>query len=341
MTATQPVLSRRAFIGTSAIAVASLATVGAPSANAEGRLSSEDGVAPTKVRFDSGDSFIVGNLYLPGDYDDGSQYPAVVVAGSLTSVKEQMGGVYALEMSRRGFMALALDYRHYGESGGEPRQYEDPEAKALDLSAALTYLASRADVRSDGLLLLGVCTSGGTVLYTAARDERVAAVACVASHLAEPSITPALYGGEEGVASRREAAKTARAAYEATGENELILAYHNTDTTASHLGPMPYYMDQTRGGGVAAWTNAFAVMSWDNWLDFDPVSQAAGVTIPTLIVHTDLCALPEQARKTYAALKGPKTLHWTTGDHFEFYDGPEKVGEAVEVAAQHFRRHLA
>ncbi len=149
------------------------------------------------------------------------------------------------------------------------------------------------------------------MLYTAARDERVAAVACVASHLAEPSITPvALWAGREGVASRREAAKAARAAYEATGENERLFSppFHNTDTTASHLGPMPYYMDQTRGGGVAALTNAFAVMSWDNWLDFDPVSQAAGATIPTLIIHTDLCALPEQARKTYAALKGPKTL---------------------------------
>ncbi len=64
------------------------------------------------------------------------------------------------EMAGRGFMALAIDYRHYGESGGEPRQYEDPEAKALDLSAALTLLGPRADVRSDGLLLLGVCTSG-------------------------------------------------------------------------------------------------------------------------------------------------------------------------------------
>jgi fermentation-respiration switch protein FrsA (DUF1100 family) len=341
MSAILSALSRRAFLGTSALAVASLATFAGRAAATEATLSATGGPMPEKVRFTSGDSFVVGNLYVPADYAQGTRYPAVVVVGSLTSVKEQMGGIYAIEMARRGFVALAIDYRHYGESGGEPRQYEDPEAKAADLSAAVTYLASRPDVRTDGIALLGVCTSGGTVLYTAARDERVAAVASVASHLAEPSITPALYGGVEGVARRREAGKAARAAYEATGENALIFAYHNTDTTASHVAPMEYYMDQTRGGRVKAWTNAFAVMSWENWLDFDPVSEAARVTIPALIVHTDNCALPDQARKTYAALKGPKTMHWTTGDHFQFYDGPEKVAEAADVTAEHFRRHLA
>ena len=110
-----------------------------------------------------------------------------------------MGGIYAAEMGRRGVMALAIDYRHYGESGGEPRQYENPETKAEDLVAAVTYLASRQDVRPGSVGLLGICTSGGTVLYAAARDSRVGAVASVASHLAEPSITPTLYGGPEGV----------------------------------------------------------------------------------------------------------------------------------------------
>ncbi|MET0529700.1 MAG: alpha/beta hydrolase, partial [Microvirga sp.] len=285
--------------------------------------------------------FVVGNLYVPADYSESTRYPAVVVAGSLTSVKEQMGGTYAAEMAQRGFVALAIDYRHYGESGGEPRQYEDPEAKAVDLSAAVSFLSARQDILANSISLLGVCTSGGTVLYTAASDNRVAAVACVASHLAEPSITPILYGGEEGVIARREAGRAARADYEATKRNAVILAYHNVDTSASHVGPMEYYMDAARGGGVQGWTNGFAVMSWENWLDFDPVSQAALVTVPTLIVHTDYCALPDQARKTFAALKGPKTLHWTTGDHFQFYDGPEKVAEAAGVAAEHFRRYMA
>jgi dipeptidyl aminopeptidase/acylaminoacyl peptidase len=165
--------------------------------------------SPEKVRFPSGDTHVVAHLYRPGDVGS-ERYPAVVVGGSLTAVKEQMGGIHAAELARRGFVTLSLDYRNYGESGGRIRQYEDPEGKAQDLVAALEWLTRRPDVRSHQLALLGVCTSGGTVLYAAAWDERIKAVACVASHFAEPAITPSLYGGPEGVERRRAAARAAR-----------------------------------------------------------------------------------------------------------------------------------
>jgi hypothetical protein len=297
-------------------------------------------MAMQSVRFTAGDSFVVGNLHLPEDYGPNKRYPALITGGSLTAVKEMMGGTYAAEMAKRGYVALAIDYRHYGESGGKARQYEDPLAKTEDLSAAVTYLASRSDVRADSIGLVGVCTSGGTVLYAAARDNRIAAVACVASHLAEPAITPQLYGGAEAVEQRRAAGRAAQSKFMRTGENDMIVAYHNTDQRASHVGPMEYYMDPTRGGGVREWTNAFAVMSWEPWLDFDPVSEAAQVSLPALIVHTDRCALPDQARKVYELLKGPKSLHWTDGYHFDFYDGVEKVREAANAADAHFREHM-
>ena len=139
---------------------------------------------------------------------------------------------------------------------------------------------------------------------------------------------------------RREAGRAARADYERTRESAIILAYHNSDQSASHVGLMEYYMDQARGGGVPAWKNAFAVMSWEPWLDFDPVREAANVTAPALIVHSDGCAMPDQARKVHGLLKGPKTLHWTTGNHFDFYDGLEKVRQAADVVAGHFHSHL-
>lgn len=332
--------SRRAFLERSAIVAASIATLGLSSFAEAASSTSTAGDAIQKVRFAAGSSFVVGNLYLPTGYGPGIRYPAVVVGGSLTAVKEMMGGIYAAEMARRGYLTLSIDYRHYGESGGGARQYEDPDTKADDLTAAVAYLASREDVRPETIGLLGICTSGGTVLYAGARDKRIAAIASVASHFAEPSITPLLYGGPEGVEQRRAAGREARAEYERTGQNRMILAYHNTDRSASHVGPMEYYMDTSRGGGVAEWTNAFAVMSWEPWLDFDPISEAARVTAPTLIVHSDGCALPDQARKAYDLLRAPKTLHWTDGLHFDFYDGA-KVSEATDVIARHFGTHLA
>jgi fermentation-respiration switch protein FrsA (DUF1100 family) len=309
-------------------------------------LSAKELAKPQRVRFAVGNTQIVGHVYLPKDYRPTQRYAALATAGSLTSVKEMMGGIYAAEMAQRGFIGLAIDYRNFGESGGEPRQYDDSTLKSEDLSAAIAYLASRPDVEASRVGLLGVCTSGGNVVLAAACEPKVRAVAAVVGHYAEPSRAPAFYdamfnSGPEIVDRFRREGATARELYERTGENTLVLAYSNTQRTASHFGPMQYYMDPVRGGGVPQWQNAFAVMSWEPWLSFDPVGAARQVTAPTLIVHSDGAVMPEQARKVYDGLCGPKSLHWTTGGHFEFYDDPEKVREAADVAAEHFRKYLS
>jgi fermentation-respiration switch protein FrsA (DUF1100 family) len=133
---------------------------------------------PKTVSFACGGDHIAGHLYLPENHDPNQRYPAVAVGGSLSSVKEMMAGTYAGELSRRGVIGLAIDYRNYGESGGIFRQREDPESKAADLSAAVEFLSRRSDVAGTGLL--GICTSGGNVLYPASSDPRVKAIATVA-----------------------------------------------------------------------------------------------------------------------------------------------------------------
>jgi len=298
-----------------------------------------NGITPQTVSFPSGDGSVVGLLYLPQDHDPTKRYPAAVIGGSFTSVKEQMGGVYAAELAKRGIIGLAIDYRNYGQSSGAVRQYEDPETKAADLSAALQFLKSRADVSGTGLL--GICTSGGTALYTAAEDPNVGAVATVAGFFSDSALNPLLHGGDEGVERLRAEGRRARKRYEETGEIETILAYHPTDQTAASTSTSEYYMDQMRGGGVSAWRNAFAVMAWEPWLGFDPVSKAPHVTVPTLVIHSDGSAFPDQARKVYGLLAGPKELHWAEGNHFDFYDQADQVREAADRIAVHFHALLS
>ena len=48
-----------------------------------------------KITFDRDGLALVGNLFTPDDFDENGQYPAVIVEGSFTSVKEQMAGTYA------------------------------------------------------------------------------------------------------------------------------------------------------------------------------------------------------------------------------------------------------
>jgi fermentation-respiration switch protein FrsA (DUF1100 family) len=141
----------------------------------------EDQTIKEKIQFKSDGLILVGNLYKPKNFNTSKKYSAIVTGGSLTSVKEQMSGLYAEKLAENGLVSSAFDYRNYGESEGEPRQYEDLSLKLKDLEAAVTYLLSLPYVKTVGAL--GVCTLGGNMAYLASDDKRVKALAIVAAHL--------------------------------------------------------------------------------------------------------------------------------------------------------------
>jgi hypothetical protein len=60
-----------------------------------------------------------------------------------------------------------------------------------------------------------------------------------------------------------------------------------------------------------------------------------------MVVHSDGCAFPDEARKLYAALQGEKELVWADGTHFDYYDVPAQVDNAVANVTRFFRTHLA
>ncbi len=291
-----------------------------------------------KVTFNSEGLILVGHLYTPANFNPSKKYPAVITGGSLTSVKEQMAGTYAKKLAEQGLVALAFDYRNYGESEGQPRQYEDPNLKLKDLEAATSYLLSLPFVQAVGAL--GICTSGGNVAYLAAEDDRVKAVATVAAWLPDEQTLPLLYGSQENIDKLRKVGQESKERFALTGANDIILAYHNTDDSASHVGPMEYYMDQSRGGGIEEWKNEFAVMSWETWLDFEPMSKANSITTPFMVVHSNGSALPDNAKKFYDNLKGEKELVWGDGYHFDYYDQPKQVNAAVQKVSEFFLNNL-
>ena len=291
-----------------------------------------------KITFNRDNLQLAGHLFVPNNFDASKKYAAVLIGGSLTSVKEQMSGIYADKLAQQGIIALAFDYSHYGESEGFPRQFEDPEQKLKDLQAAVTYLESLDYV--SGIGALGVCTSGGNMAYLAEADDRIKAVITVAAWLPNEETLPLLYGSEENLTTLRELGNKAKEKYETQRENEIVLAYSDTDKTASHFGPMEYYMDQTRGGGVKEWKNEFSVMSWPTWLDFDPMSKAENINTPVMVIHSDGSALPDNAKKFYNNLSGEKELVWLEGYHFDFYDQEKQVNDASDNAIRFIKSYI-
>ncbi|MGC2996996.1 alpha/beta hydrolase [Streptomyces sp. G35A] len=293
-----------------------------------------------KISFDRDGVTLVGNLFTPDDFDESGRYPAVIVQGSFTSVKEQMAGTYAEKFAGQGFVALSFDYAHYGESEGQPRQYESPAEKLSDLQAAVTYLSGLPYVQAVGMV--GICTSAGNAVHLGAQDPRIKGLATIAGFLTDADVFANAYG-EDGLATRREQAAAARKKYEETGEATIITVYSETDKDAANYAPVQgaydYYTNESRGN-VPQYRNELDVSSWTDWLTFDALSRASFVTTPTIVVHSDGSALPENAKKLHEAVQGAKELVWSDGNHFDYYDSPKQIDNAVANVTRFFRTHL-
>lgn len=99
--------------------------------------------------------------------------PLVVMAGGWCYTKEIVMPYYAKHFLDAGVATLLLDYRCFGESGGEPRQHIDPLSQVEDYKAAISYAETLDEIDSDRIGVWGISYSGGHVLIVAASDPRV------------------------------------------------------------------------------------------------------------------------------------------------------------------------
>jgi fermentation-respiration switch protein FrsA (DUF1100 family) len=281
-----------------------------------------------RVHFDSAGARLVGDLYLP---ETAGEPPVAVVAGSWTTVKEQMAGRYARGLAERGIAALAFDFRGFGESEGWPRDAESPAAKTADLVAAARFLCDLPSVEGTRVGALGVCAGAGYVACAAASFHRIG---LVAPWLHDRDLAASVYGGADGVRRRVELGERAARKYRETGVVDYVPAVSATDPDAAMHGSFEYYVDTSRGA-VPQWPNRFAVLSWPDWLSFDPISAAREVVTPTVMVHSQDAAIPDGARRFHEALAGPKVMHWRSGTQFDFYDDPTTVAAALDLVAGH------
>lgn len=296
-------------------------------------------IGHNEVSFESHGETLRGHLFLPEGFDPNRAYPAVIVTGSWTTVKEQMAGLYAGRLAEQGYPALTFDFRHFGESGGQPRQYESPEHKIEDIGSAAKFMQSLPFVDDERLGGFGVCASSGYMAHAAARGDILKTLVLVAPWLHNAELVKPLYGGEEGVQDRISKGEEARRAYEEKNHVYIVPACNPVDEQAAMPGEFDYYLNPNRGA-VQAWRNEFAVMSWPGWLTFDAISAASDITVPVLIVHSEDAAVPEGAHRFYDALKADKDIHWIGGTQFDFYDQEANVSWALELAAGHLETTL-
>lgn len=284
------------------------------------------------IAFSSGTETLKGHLFSAG-----TPGPGVVVAGSWTTVKEQMADLYAGKLAEAGFTALTFDFAGFGESGGEPREYENPQQKIADIAAAANWLKDRDEVAGGQVAGLAICASAGYMAHAIAGGAPIRAFATVAAWLHDAGTVGEVYGGNAGVAEKIADGEEARRLYDEQGEVRYVPAYSEDDPKAA-MGEMvkPYYGDPAKGA-IPQWKNRLAVMSWPGWLRFDGVAPAAQVKVPVLMVHSEQAAFPDNVRRFAAALGGLGEVVWAEGGQLDFYHAPEQVDPAVARVADHFR----
>lgn len=295
--------------------------------------------ASERVSFTSAGETIVGRLFLPA-FGEGPA-PAVTFLGPETFQKEQAPRQYAQRLAQLGFAALVYDPRYRGESGGEPRCYEDPLAKVDDARAALRYLAQRPDVDAGRLGIVGICFGASYTLRVAADEPLVRAVANVTGHYRDAATDAAWLGGEAVVAERLARGRAALEKYRASGEVDYVAAVDALDPGVGMPGQLPwswYQLWADRG----LWENRYAVMSDAAVLGYESLSAAARLRKPLLMIHSDQCAFPETARRHFAVVPtADKELLWQgQRRHLAYYDDTSAIDGAVAPIADWFARHI-
>ena len=283
----------------------------------------------TRFTFDSEGETLVGDLFLP----DAAEPAGVVVAvGPLTSVKEQASGTYAEALAERGYAALAFDYRYFGESEGQPRQFESPEANIEDIRNAATALL--ADERLKGLPIfgLGVCFGAGPMVRSVSEDPRFRAFAGVAGVYTDNAKTKGWMG--PAYDAKLERGRDAEARWRETGEAETIPAVGPDGGDVAMPLREAYEFYGTPRGQVPNYVNGYAVQSLAYSLPFDARGAADEIDVPVLIVHSETALVPELAHEFYSAVRSPKRELWLESQgQIDFYDDPRLITPAADAVA--------
>lgn len=290
-----------------------------------------------RLRFESNGDRLVADLFRP--IDQPATAPLVVVTGSWTTSKEQQANFYARRLAASGIAALTFDFRGFGQSDGDPRDWENPQRKIEDIHAAIGFAQTIDGVDPERIGALGVCASAGYQAVNAADDNRVKALGLIAPWLHSTDLVAPYYGGPDGVAARIALSRAAAETYEATGSVEYMPAISETDESAAMYGPYDYYLDPERGA-IPEWDARVAVMSWEPWLTFNPIDSGAAIDAPVQMVHSEDGAVPDGARAFYDQLGGPKNIIWTDGGQLDFYDQPAQVAVATPAIVDHFTNNL-
>lgn len=276
---------------------------------------------------------------------DGLPRAPCLVMGHGGSGTKRLGlPMYAAKFVAVGVSVLAFDYRHFGRSGGVPRQVIHVAEQLDDYRAAVLYARGRADIDSSRVALWGTSLSGGHVLVVAAGDPGIAAVV---------SQVPMIDGWHRGRTARQ------RFNWQVTWRTLQFAAAALRDLVGARLGRGPYLVPvvaeqgdvavfterdaraalEALGGESVGWRNALAPRMLFALPRYRK-GTAEKLRMPVLMClgDYDLQASPRFAARIGSLMPNVEMHRYPVG-HFDVYVG-HTFDEVSAAEADFLRRHL-
>lgn len=291
----------------------------------------------TEIRFRAGETECAGVYIRP---ETTEAVPCVVLAHGFGALKEGGPIRVAERFGAAGFAGLAFDYRYFGESGGEPRQFLNVKRQLADWRAAIAHARALEGVDPGRMALWGTSFSGGHVIALAADDPSIKAVVSQTPHVHGIKTTLAL--GPANSAHLTFAGLRDMASSAFGRKPSLIPIVGPPGTTAAMTTPdaEPGYRALYDGG--FEWRNEFTPRAALTLPLYSPGRRAADVECPILVQVCSADAVTPPAPAMEAAGRAPKgeLIAYAGIGHFDIYRG-EPFERAVEAQTDFFKRHLA
>lgn len=285
-------------------------------------------------------------INFPQSFDENNKYPAIVVSHPGGGVKEQTAGIYARKLAENGFVTIAYDASHQGESTGEPRQLENPYIRTEDVSAVIDYLTTLPYVDNERMGAFGICAGGGYSANAAINDHRIKAVGTVSAvnigqmfrngwnnDIKDADALPTLIaGGKARTADANsdefQTIPLAPLKEEDAPNEELREAweYYHTDRCEWPTAP-----------GFATARNLTQIITYDAYHKAEafltqPLLMVVGSDAGSKWMSDDLIARAASANKNLYIVEG--------ANHMSMYDGENHINEAISQLTPFFKENL-
>lgn len=278
-------------------------------------------VATTTLAFESEGETCRGRLYRPAR----PATPPVVVLGPDVAAERTFGyPQYAEQFARAGYAAFVFDYRGFGDSDSDDYHLVDTEMQLADWHAAVDRVR-RLDGERRRVALWGYGLGGGHALSVAA-NRRVDAAIAVAPFV-------------DGRAFARERSARYLARGVGAGIRDRLAGVVGRTRTVPVVGGREEFGLVPRPTGDAYldcvppesdWRNELPARSLLDLLRYRPLTEAEGVTCPTLLVagNKDDIAPPAAVADAADRIDDSTLLRLPIGH-------TDALGPGLETAAAH------